>query len=56
MPLNPGAGGVKVNAAHDQKEKTSNVINHQSGSLHHMPAKKTTRFRYQKKVSLQKNG
>jgi hypothetical protein len=40
MPLNPGAGGVKVNSARDPKEKTYDMINLQSGSLHHALAEK----------------
>jgi D-lyxose ketol-isomerase len=33
MPLNPGAGGVKVNAARGPMGKTYDIINRQSGSL-----------------------
>jgi len=40
MPLNPGAGGVKVKAARDQREKAYDVINLKPGSLHHVPAEK----------------
>jgi hypothetical protein len=60
MPLNTSPGGVKVNTVRDPKEKTYNVINLQSGSLHHeLSENDDTGQRGQKskkKVTLQKNG